>query len=514
MLSQIFFVALVLVVAALMAVDLIRTRGESAHGHAERQAFGADRVLPVPSHAAAAGVFSPEPGRGLTVPAAVAPLVAVPPPAPALAPRPEPAPPVFDFANREAPRPAAVAVDGDRVSHSLANLSHRSQALVERQIRLIEDLERGEPDGQRRASLSKLNRIAVRIHRNAENLLVLAGHHPAPVWNQPVRLAQLVRAALAEVEDSERATADIQAEVAVRGPAVNDLVHLLVELTENAASFSAAEMPIAIKGQILATGGALLDITDRGIGMSAKDMAYANHQLDNPPPGNIDVPKWMGLLVVGRLAARHGIRVRLNQPELGGLTALVWLPDEILTPYAAAADPGLAAAGLGPAAVTPAAFPAVRPSQPEVPATPRDPAWSARTPQAPRRAEPPAARLAGPARPEAPNGGPGVVLPQADSQARSRGLPIFDDVESRWTRTAGEVPGPVSLTAAEPTAGGLPRRPPTGTQPARVIPANSAGAPGRAGAAGRDRQAGFIPGASQGWTAPADEASPDGPGES
>ena len=153
-------------------------------------------------------------------------------------------------------------------------------------------------------------------------------------------LAQLVRAALAEVEDYERVSSDIQADVAVRGPAVNDLVHLLVELIENATSFSAAEMPVHIKGQILTTGGALVDITDRGIGMAANEMAYANQQLDNPPPADIDVPKWMGLLVVSRLAARHGIRVRLNQAELGGLIALVWLPDEILTHHGAAADPG------------------------------------------------------------------------------------------------------------------------------------------------------------------------------
>ena len=395
------------------------------------------------------------------------------------------------------------------------SLSHRSQSLVERQLRLIEDLERGEQDGQRLASLSRLNRIAVRIYRNSQNLLILAGHQPSPVWNQPVRLAQLVRAALAEVEDYERVSADVQADVAVRGPAVNDLVHLLVELIENATSFSAAEMPVHIKGQILASGGALLDVTDRGIGMTPKEMGYANQQLDNPPAGNIDVPKWMGLLVVGRLAARHGIRVRLNQPEYGGLTALVWLPDDILSPYAAAADPGLAAAGQRTVPDGSTAFSAARTPAPDAPAAQRDPAWSARTPQATLQAEPPAARLAGPARPEAPGADRNVVVPHTESQARARGLPIFDEVESRWSRNGAEASGPADLAAAAgPADSGLPRRPPAVAQGPRTVPATSPGLPGRPGAAGSEGFSGFQRSTGQGRTSPAEETSPGGQDQS
>ena len=152
-------------------------------------------------------------------------------------------------------------------------------------------------------------------------------------------LAHLVEAALAEIEDYQRVSSEVQPGIAVRGPAIHDAVHVLVELIDNATSFSSAEMPVNITGRILTTGGALVDITDRGIGMPAKDMAYANQQLDNPPPPDFDVPKWMGLLVVARLAARHGIRVRLAQAELGGLTAMVWFPDEILTHYSPAVDP-------------------------------------------------------------------------------------------------------------------------------------------------------------------------------
>jgi hypothetical protein len=524
MLSQVFFVGLVVVVAALMAVDLVRTRGETSHGHAERQAYGADRVVAAPSRTRVASAFSPEPVRGMAA-------VTTPAPAPAAAAAPAPAPPrrqaeappgVFDQPNRELPRSAVS--DGDRVNSTFVSLSHRSQSLVERQLRLIEDLERGEQDGRRLASLSRLNRIAVRIYRNSQNLLILAGHQASPVWNQPVRLAQLVRAALAEVEDYERVSADVQADVAVRGPAVNDLVHLLVELIENATSFSAAEMPVHIKGQILASGGALLDVTDRGIGMTPKEMAYANQQLDNPPAGNIDVPKWMGLLVVGRLAARHGIRIRLNQPEYGGLTALVWLPDEILSPYSAAADPGLAAAGQRTVADGSTAFSAPRAPVADAPATQRDPAWSARTPQATLQAEPPAARLTGLARPEAPSADHNVVVPHAESQARARGLPIFDEVESRWSRNGAEASGPADLAAAAgpadlaaaagPADGGLPRRPPAAAQGPRTVPATSPGLPGRPGAAGSEGFSGFQRSAGQGRTSPAEETSPGGQDQS
>ena len=376
MISEILFVVLVLVVAALMAVDLIRTRGESSHGHAERQAHGADRLIAAPLRSSGASMFSPEPARSVaTAPAsaAVPPAAAIPAPAAGPSARQDEATRAFDQTDRETSRSAAS--DGDRDRFNIfVNLSHRSQSLVDRQLRLIEDLEHGERDAHRLTSLSKLNRIAVRIYRNSQNLLILAGHQPSPRWNQPVTLAQLVRAALAEVEDYERVSSDIQADVAVRGPAVNDLVHLLVELIENATSFSAAEMPVHIKGQILTTGGALVDITDRGIGMAANEMAYANQQLDNPPGADIDVPKWMGLLVVSRLAARHGIRVRLNQAELGGLIALVWLPDEILTHHGAAADPSPLVEQRA-AAANSMAFAPARVNMPDASAARPDPAW-------------------------------------------------------------------------------------------------------------------------------------------
>jgi hypothetical protein len=410
----------------------------------------------------------------------------------------------FDQMHREMARSAATEAElREKLNAIFVNLSHRSQSLVERQLRLIGDLEHGEQDASRRAYLSKLNRIAMRMHRNSQNLLVVAGHPPSPGWNKPVTLVHLVDAALAEVEDCERVSAEVQPDIAVRGPAVNDLVHLLVELIENATSFSAAEMSVHIKGHVLTSGGALVEITDRGIGMTAKDMAYANQQLDNPPPADTDVPSRMGLLVVARLAAGHGIRVRLNQADFGGLTALVWLPDQILTHYSSA-DSGHGAEPPG-AAVSPAAHASARMNTQEVPAARTDLAWSARSAQAAVPVEPTAAvRVSAAARPDVPSGDVGVVPPQAESKARLHGPPIFEEVESRWSRDGRQAPSSPGLTAtASPAPAGLPKRPTAAPAGPRTAPDATPGAPNRSGAASR-----------QGWAAPAEETNSGGQNES
>jgi len=221
------------------------------------------------------------------------------------------------------------------------NLSRRSQSLVERQIQLIDDLELGEQDSERLANLFQMDHLATRMRRNSENLLVLAGHDVSKRWNQPVALVDVLRAAVSEIEQYERVGLNVQPGIAVRGQAVNDVVHLLSELAENATSFSSAETPVAIAGHLLSSGGVLLDITDQGVGMGAEEMAHANWRLDNPPVVDVAVSRRMGLFVVARLAARHGIRVRLRPAASGGLTALVWLPDEAVTHEAEGGSPGL-----------------------------------------------------------------------------------------------------------------------------------------------------------------------------
>ncbi len=173
----------------------------------------------------------------------------------------------FDQVHREALRLAAneAALRGN-VNAMFVNLSRRSQSLVERQIRLIDELEQGEQDPERLGSLFQMDHLATRMRRNSENLLVLAGHDSTRRWNQPVSLVDVLRAAISEIEQYERVTLNVQPGIAVRGPAVNDVVHLIAELAENATSFSSADTPVNIAGHLLSSGGVLLDITDLGVG--------------------------------------------------------------------------------------------------------------------------------------------------------------------------------------------------------------------------------------------------------
>jgi signal transduction histidine kinase len=252
----------------------------------------------------------------------------------------------FDQVHREALRLAAneAALRGN-VNAMFVNLSRRSQSLVERQLRLIDELEQGEQDAERLSSLFQMDHLATRMRRNSENLLVLAGHEEARRWNQPVALVDVLRAALSEIEHYERVTLNVQPGIAVRGQAVSDVVHLTAELVENATSFSAAEMPVTIAGHLLSSGGVLLEITDQGVGMGSEEMAHANWRLDNPPVVDVAVSRRMGLFVVARLAAKHGIRVRLRPAATGGLTALVWLPDEAIVHETSDSTPGVRRAG-------------------------------------------------------------------------------------------------------------------------------------------------------------------------
>jgi signal transduction histidine kinase len=246
----------------------------------------------------------------------------------------------FDQVHREAVRLAAneAALRGN-INAMFVNLSRRSQSLVERQIRVITQLERGEQDSERLETLFQLDHLATRMRRNSENLLVLAGEELSRRWSRPVDLVDVLRAAASEIEQYERVTLNVQPDISIRREAVSDVVHLTAELVENATSFSAADTPVTIAAHLLRTGGVLVEITDQGVGMGAEDMAHANWRLDNPPTVDVAVSRRMGLFVVARLAARHGIRIRLRPAQSGGLIALVWLPDEVTTPEKSSSGP-------------------------------------------------------------------------------------------------------------------------------------------------------------------------------
>jgi signal transduction histidine kinase len=243
----------------------------------------------------------------------------------------------FDQVHREAVRLAAdEAMLRGNLNAMFVNLSRRSQSLIERQLSLIDNLEQTEQDADRLSSLFRLDHLATRMRRNSENLLVLAGHEAASRrWSQPVPLVDVLRAAISEIEQYERVVLNVQPGIQVTGQAVNDVVHLVAEIVENATTFSPEDTQVYVTGQPLTSGGVLLDITDNGVGISEQEMAHANWRLDNPPVVDVAVSRRMGLFVVGRLAARHGVRVRLRHAQSGGLTALIWLPESVAAPESA-----------------------------------------------------------------------------------------------------------------------------------------------------------------------------------
>ncbi|MGJ3561007.1 ATP-binding protein [Streptomyces sp. INA 01156] len=167
------------------------------------------------------------------------------------------------------------------------------------------------------------------MRRNGENLLVLAGEEPGRRWTRPVPLVDVLRAAASEVEQYERIELTAVPTTQVAGRVVNDLVHLLAELLENATSFSSPQTKVKVTGHALPDGRVLIEIHDTGIGLSPEDLAAINERLASPPTVDVSVSRRMGLFVVGRLSQRHGIRIQLRPSDSGGTTALVMLPVDV-----------------------------------------------------------------------------------------------------------------------------------------------------------------------------------------
>ena len=216
------------------------------------------------------------------------------------------------------------------IGEMFVNLARRNQALLDRQIEFIDELERGEEDPDQLENLYRLDHLATRMRRNAESLLVLAGAEPPRRRGRPAPLANVVRAALAEVEDFGRIELLSFDEVLVASNAAADLAHLLSELMENATNFSPPETRVEVVGHKTKADGYVISVTDHGIGMSADQIAEANDSLARPPLVGLAMSRSLGFIVVGRLASRHGIAVRMMPSTAGGVTAVVSIPPALV----------------------------------------------------------------------------------------------------------------------------------------------------------------------------------------
>ncbi|MGH3320939.1 MAG: sensor histidine kinase [Streptosporangiaceae bacterium] len=209
------------------------------------------------------------------------------------------------------------------------NLARRSQALLHRQLSLLDTMERRKAEPEELGDLFRLDHLATRMRRHAEGLLILSGSAPGRGWRRSVPLIDVARAAASEVEDYHRVTVRPMPGMELVGQAVADLVHMLAELIENATLFSPPHTPVQVTGQMVGNGF-VMEIEDRGLSMSQDDMSSANDRLANPPEFDLSDSARLGLFVVGRLAERHGIKITLRPSAYGGTTAVVLMPPEII----------------------------------------------------------------------------------------------------------------------------------------------------------------------------------------
>jgi hypothetical protein len=215
------------------------------------------------------------------------------------------------------------------IGDMFTNLARRSQTLIDRQLELIDDLERNETDPETLEHLFRLDHLATRMRRNAEDLIVLSGADTGRHWVQPMTVVDVVRAAAAEVEEYQRVELLPLADLEVTGHVAVDVIHLLAELIENATAFSPPNTKVQIAGQAV-PHGYVIEIEDRGLGMSDEELIQANERLANPPEIDFALSRVLGLYVVGRLSKRHGLKVQLRHSWYGGVTALTLLPNALL----------------------------------------------------------------------------------------------------------------------------------------------------------------------------------------
>jgi signal transduction histidine kinase len=211
------------------------------------------------------------------------------------------------------------------------NLARRSQSLLHRQLALLDAMERRAGEPEELEDLFRIDHLTTRMRRHAESLIILSGDAPARGWRNPVPLVDVLRAAVAEVEDYTRIKVTATTRAGLAGPAVGDVIHMIAELAENAAVFSPPNTPVLIGGDIVGRGFAV-EIEDRGLGLSEEQLAEINDLLEHPPPFDLSGSDQLGLFVASQLAKRHGVRISLRPSPYGGTTAIVLIPVSLVVP--------------------------------------------------------------------------------------------------------------------------------------------------------------------------------------
>src|SRR5215469_3599586 len=353
----------------------------------------------------------------------------------------------FNVAARTALVAAAEEVRIRRgVNDVFRSLARRNQSLLTRQLQLLDSMERRVHDPEELADLFRVDHMTTRMRRHAEGLLIVAGGSSGRTWREPVPIVDVMRAAAAEVEDYPRIRVTSRTGAALAGHVVADIIHLLAELIENAATFSPAGTPVRVDGERVARGVAV-EIEDRGLGMGEQQLAAINATLADPPLFDLSGSDQLGLFIAGQLAKRHGVRLTVRGSAYGGITAVVLIPSELIVdtgePEELLPIAGIRELGGRPVPELPAAF-----ADPE-----RTIAASATGTGYIDALTVNAADQAG-----------GVTTP--DSTAEREAWPV--------TAYLGEDPTAIDPTAIDPTAPTLPRRQPGTTGLRRRSPSENA----------------------------------------
>jgi anti-sigma regulatory factor (Ser/Thr protein kinase) len=240
----------------------------------------------------------------------------------------------FNIAARSAVAAAVDEADIRRgVNDVFRNLARRNQSLLTRQLELLDAMERRVHDPEELADLFRVDHLTTRMRRHAEGLLIVAGGSSGRVWREPVAIVDVMRAAVAEIEDYTRIRVTSRSSSSVAGHAVADIIHMLAELVENATTFSPANTPVRIESDNVAKG-LVVEIEDRGLGMTDTQIDEINSKLNDPPQLDLSGSEQLGLFIAGQLARRHDVKITMRGSAYGGVVAVVLIPSTLVI------DPG------------------------------------------------------------------------------------------------------------------------------------------------------------------------------